>query len=69
LQEGDYLVDSLIIFLLMSLLVYGGRGAKTNWQYLIVVVLCIKGSYWFDREESMNSKVDVKLKGVKDAIQ
>jgi hypothetical protein len=52
----------------MSVLVYG-RSAKVNWQYLIVVVLCIKGSYWFDREESMNSKVDVKLKGVKDAIQ
>ena len=68
MQEGDYLVDNLIIFLLMSVLVYG-RSAKANWQYLIVVVLCIKGSYWFDREESMNSKVDVKLKGVKDAIQ
>jgi hypothetical protein len=52
----------------MSVLVYG-RSAKANWQYLIVVVLCIKGSYWFDREESMNSKVDVKLKGAKDAIQ
>jgi hypothetical protein len=66
LQEGDYLVDSLVIFLLMSLVVWSSRGIISKWQYLIVVIACIKGSYWFDREESMNTKVDPRLKEVKD---
>ena len=35
----------------------------------MVVVLCMKLSYWFDREESMNSKVDARLKGVKEWVQ
>lgn len=50
----------------MSIVVYSRGGIK--WQYLIVVVLCIKGSYWFDREESMNTKVDPRLKGVKELV-
>ncbi len=66
MQEGDYLVDSLIIFLLMSIVIYSRAGI--NWQYLIVVVACIKGSYWFDREESMNTKVDPILKAFKEKV-
>lgn len=30
--------------------------------------MCIKGAYWFDREESMNTRVDSRLKGVKDTV-
>lgn len=33
-----------------------------------MVVICIKGAYWFDREESMNSKVESRLKDVKDMV-
>jgi len=35
----------------------------------VVVVLCMKLAYWFDREESMNSWVDARLKGVKEWVQ
>ena len=28
----------------------------------------MKASYWFDREESMNNKVDEKFKVVKDIV-
>ena len=35
----------------------------------MVVVLCMKLAYWLDREESMNSKVDARLKGVKEWVQ
>lgn len=35
---------------------------------MIVIVMCIKGAYWFDREESMNSKVESRLKDIKDMV-
>ena len=67
LQEGDYLVDLLVTFMVLAIAVYGG--AKGHVKWVIMIVVCMKAAYWFDREESLNNKVDERFKRVKELVQ
>jgi hypothetical protein len=62
LQEGDYLVDFLLLFLLCSLFLSGSVPAGP----FCIYITCMKLSYFSDRQESMNSKVDERLTRIKE---
>jgi hypothetical protein len=46
----------------------GSKRANSPLTSLLLMVLCMKAAYFFDREQSMNSRTDDTLLAIKDRV-
>lgn len=62
IQECDYVTDGFIMIILAFLwLTKPGHQRKNDYWAYIMIVACVKVSYFVDRERSMNFEVEASL--------